>query len=55
MLKPKIGVAIAASESERNLTIVIGFDRIGSGRAVNGAHAPIVGGSEGCGFSPQAG
>jgi hypothetical protein len=43
MLKPKIGVAIAASESERILTIVIDFDRIGSGGAVNGAHAPIRG------------
>jgi hypothetical protein len=45
MLKPKIGVAIAASESEseRILTMVIDFDRIGSGRAVNGAHAPIRG------------
>jgi hypothetical protein len=55
MLKPKIGVAIAASESERILTIVIGFDRIGSGRAVNGGHAPVGGGSEGRGICPQAG
>jgi hypothetical protein len=43
MLKPRIGIAIAASESERILTIAIGFDRIGSRGAVNGGHAPIRG------------
>jgi hypothetical protein len=43
MLKPRIGIAIAASESERILTIAIGFDRIGSQGAVNGVHAPIRG------------
>jgi hypothetical protein len=34
---------MAARRSERILTIVIGFDRIGSQRAVNGVHAPIGG------------
>jgi hypothetical protein len=43
MPKPKIGTATAARESERILTIAIGFDRIGSRGAVNGGHAPIGG------------
>jgi hypothetical protein len=55
MLKPRIGTAIAASESERILTIAIGFDRIGSRGAVNGGHEPIPCGSEGCGYYPFAG
>jgi len=39
MLKLKIGVPIATRESERILTGVIGFDRIGSGGAVNSVNA----------------
>jgi len=43
MQKPNTGTAIAARESERILTIAIGFDRIGSRGAVNGVPAPIGG------------
>jgi hypothetical protein len=43
MLKLKMGTPIATSESERILTRFICFDRIGSGRAVNGAGVSICG------------
>ncbi len=43
MLKLKIGTPIAIRESERILTSVIRFDRMGYASAVNGADASICG------------
>jgi hypothetical protein len=43
MPNPIIGNAIAASESERVLTIAVHFGKIGCGGAINSAHALVCG------------